>query len=255
MKNMEPYVTLYMDDSGQPDWSSPHGGSPDRHYTMGGIILTPKQDIEARDGILELLHTHIPSEARRIRPQREYELHMAHMLSRSGIYRKMGSDAINDLMAGIYRLFDKLRPTILATTIDKIKEREQWGEQSLMPKETMTRSVIHKFSMYLTYHGKTGSIIYDQDKPQSMLDMQDRFYEYRKTGVQIGSRMSPDRCENILNNVLSCSSHFSPGIQLADFVAHSAWKRYEKGIGEYYDKLDPYWERRDRRTFGDSLIP
>ena len=32
-----------------------------------------------------------------------------------------------------------------------------------------------------------------------------------------------DHCENILNSVLSYSSHFSPGIQLADLVPHSVF--------------------------------
>lgn len=67
--------------------------------------------------------------------------------------------------------------------------------------------------------------------------------------------MPVDYCTNILNNVVNCPSHFSPGIQLADFVAHSVWKKRERDISAYYDKLDPYWERNGSETYYDSIIP
>ena len=178
---MSNYVTLYMDDAGDPRWTPPNGRGCSTHHTIGGILLSPEQDIIVRERINVLLDTYIPFKSSNIVSKSEYEIHMSKMLSRVGIYRKINKSQINELIAEVYKLFDRIRPIILATTIDKVQERKQWENKSLDPKASVLRSVIHKFSMYLNRYNKIGNVIYDHDKPNLILKMQEDFYQYRKT--------------------------------------------------------------------------
>lgn len=242
---MDDCVTLYVDGSGHPDWRPPHGKGDSGWYTAGGIILTPRQDLAVREGIERVLNRYVPDEARRARPPGEYELHLAVMLSNSGLYRKISAGVVGEMISGVYRLLVRVNPTFLAASVNKTSPTAAQKESQLMPKELAERSLVHEFSAYLSQHDKIGHIIYDYDKPKPMDRMQEFFWRYRKEGSGAYRLGDVGRFENILNNIIGCRSHYSPGLQLADFVAHSVWKRREKDVDQYYSRLSPYWWKGD----------
>ena len=60
---MSDYVTLYMDDAGDSQWTHPRGNSTVKNHTIGGIILSPEQDMTVRAEINALLRKHISHDA------------------------------------------------------------------------------------------------------------------------------------------------------------------------------------------------
>ena len=198
-----------------------------------------------REGIERTLNRHVPGEARRARSPGEYELHLAVMLSRSGLYRKISAGVVGEIISDVHHLLVRVEPTFLAASVNKTAPTAAQMESRLLPKELVERSLVHEFSAYLSEHGKIGHIIYDYDKPKPMDRMQEFFWQYRKEGSGAYRMGGAGRFENILNNIIGCRSHYSPGLQLADFVAHSVWRKREKDVDQYYGRLSPYWWKRD----------
>ncbi|MDE0526596.1 MAG: DUF3800 domain-containing protein [Thaumarchaeota archaeon] len=144
----------------------------------------------------------------------------------------------------------ELKPIAIASTVDKVAEWQNWGEKAIHPQSYAMRSVVHKFSMHLNRRNKIGRVIYDEDKIQFNLLLQEEIINFRKNGIGIGFQSRPDKLEKILNNINFCPSHLSPGLQLADFVASAIWQKYEHGNDKFYELIEPLWEH----TYRDSLI-
>jgi len=253
------YCTLYVDGSGNHDWYRPHGNSPHKFHTLAGMILDPESDLKGRRKVCEMMKECIPEETRKVRPPNEYELHFGAITAGRGIYRKLSKEARSEIIGKTFELILELRPILIASTVDKIRERRKYGEGSILPQLYAMRSVINKFSMHLNRLGKVGSVVYDEDKIQFNRVLQEEITRYRRDGIAIHGwmyRPKPDRLQNILNNVNFCPSHMSSGLQLADFVAGAIWRKYETEDERHYKLLDSLWERDENshRTYRDSII-
>lgn len=250
------YCTLYTDGSGGSDWFRPVGKSPHRFHTLAGLIIDPESDLLAKDRVDKILDSYIPEETRGIRPDNEYELHFNAIKSARGIYRKIDKKERDEM---IYRTFEtivELKPIAIASTVDKVAERQKWGERAFHPQSYAMRSVVHKFSMHLNRLDKIGSVVYDEDKIQFNLLLQKAITNFRKNGIVIGPQATLDKLKNILNNINFCPSHLSPGLQLADFAASAIWHKYERDNDEFYKLIEPLWEddQTSQATHRDSLI-
>ena len=250
------YCTLYTDGSGGSDWFKPDGKSPHRFHTLAGLIIDPESDLLAKDQVDKILNFYIPEETRSIRPDSEYELHFNAIKSARGIYRKIDKKERDEIIYRTFEVIVKLKPIAIASTVDKVAERQKWGERAFHPQSYAMSSVVHKFSMHLNRLDKIGSVIYDEDKIQFNLLLQKAIISFRKNGIEIGPQPSSDKLRNILNNVNFCPSHLSPGLQLADFAASAIWQKYERGNDEFYKLIEPLWEndQTSQVTYRDSLI-
>lgn len=250
------YCTLYTDGSGGHGWVKPVGKDPNRFHTLAGLIIDPESDLLARDRVNKILNSYIPEEAKNIRPNKEYELHFDAIKSARGIYRKIDKKERDEIIYKTFETIVVLKPIAIASTVDKVAEWQKWGERALNPQPYAMRSVIHKFSMHLNRRSKIGSVIYDEDKIQFNLLLQEEVINFRKNGIGIDFQSRPDRLEKILNNINFCPSHLSPGLQLADFAASAVWQKYEHSNDEFYGLIEPLWEHdlASQKTHRDSLI-
>lgn len=253
------YCTLYIDGSGDYEWCRPDGNSNHKFHTLGGLILDPKSDLNAKNKVTELLKNYIPESTRNIRPDGEYELHHVAIIGGSGIYRKIKKDVRQELITKIFELIKELNPILIASTVEKIKEKTKWGADAFNPQVFAMRSVVNKFSMHLNRLNKIGTVVYDADKFNFDLLLREEILRFRRYGINLrGPTYQPqtDYLPNILNNVNFCPSHLSTGLQLADFVASAVWRNYERNDNVWYKFIDPLWEYDPKamRYYKDSVI-
>ena len=154
------YCTLYTDGSGGSDWFAPDGKSPHRFHTLAGLIIDPESDLLAKDRVDKILDSYIPEETRRIRPDNEYELHFNAIKSARGIYRKIDKKERDEIICKTFETIVELRPIAIASTVDKVAERQKRGEGAFHPQSYAMSSVVHKFSMHLNRLNRIGSVIY-----------------------------------------------------------------------------------------------
>ena len=219
--------------------------------------MIPESDLLAKDRIDKILDSYSPEETRRIRPDNEYELHFNAIKSARGIYRKIDKKERDEIIYKTFETIVELGPIAIASTVDKVAERQKRGEGAFHPQSYAMSYVVHKFSMHLNRLNRIGSVIYDEDKIQFDLLLQKAIINFRKNGIEIGPQPSSDKLENILNNINFCPSHLSPGLQLADFAAGAVWQRYERGNDEFYKIIESLWEdeQASQAIYRDSLIP
>jgi len=88
-------------------------------------------------------------------------------------------------------------------------------------------------------------------------EMQQMVHESRKAGIKIGGMqpiMTDSHLDNVLNSVVCCPSHMSPGVQIADFVAYAVFSHFERGKSRRYEQVAPLWRRAGRFT-EPSVVP
>lgn len=253
------YCTFYIDGSGDEKWPPPIGKSNHNFHTLAGLILDPEKDLKAKQKVCGLLREFIPESTRNIRPPSEYELHYVAIDSGKGIYRKIKQESRQELIAKTFDLILELKPILIASTVDKAKEYQIWGQKSFLPEIHAMRSVVHKFSMHLNRRNKIGTVVYDADKFNFDLFLREAVQNFRRFGINIPSASfmaQTDYLPNILNNINFCPSDMSTGLQLADFVASAVWRKYERSDSRWYDKLDSLWEYDEvsKRTYKDHII-
>jgi hypothetical protein len=88
--------------------------------------------------------------------------------------------------------------------------------------------------------------------------IQAMIHEAKTIGIKIGGPNLPSdkdsRLKNVLNTVVCCPSHMSPGIQLADYVAYATFSHHERAQSRRYNQVRDLW-----RTVGyftePSVVP
>ncbi len=252
------YCTPYVDGSGSYGWCRLHGKSQYKFHTLAGIMSNPESDLKSMRKVCEIMREYITDEVRNIRPATEYELRFGVITSGRGIYRKLSQDVREEIIGKTFELILELRPILIASTVDKINEMKKRREKAILPQLYAMRSVISKFSMHLNRFEKIGTVVYDEDKIQFSCTLQEEMQRYRREGIAITGQSyqpQPDNLPNILNNVNFCP-YMSSGLQLADFVAGTVWRKYEENDVRYYKLLDPLWEydQGADKAYRDSIL-
>ena len=88
-------------------------------------------------------------------------------------------------------------------------------------------------------------------------EMQQMVHESRKVGIKIGGTrpiLTDSNLENVLNSVVCCPSHMSPGVQIADFVAYATFSHFERNKSRRYDQARSLW-RKAGRFSEPSVVP
>lgn len=255
------YCTLYMDASGDYGWPDPFGKSQTTWYTVGGIVLTPEQDLEIKKQTSDILEKYITDDVRSSFPSKYYELHYLDLMCGKNIYHKLERIDRKKMADEVFELIKEIKPMIIATSINKLQMKKVYGDDAEPPKLLAVRSVISKFSMHLTRNGKIGTIVYDEEEYHNDVLMRTMVSGFRRFGTEIkGWKYRPtktDKLTNVLNTINLCPSELSSGIQLADFIARSVWQHYEGQKSRRYQEIDLFWDfdKENNITYRDSVVP
>ncbi|MCH7647327.1 MAG: DUF3800 domain-containing protein [Thaumarchaeota archaeon] len=255
------YCTLYMDSSGDQGWPNPFGRSETIWYTVGGIVLTPEQDLAIKTETTEILKKFIEDDMRSNFPSSYYELHYLDLMCGNNIYNKLEKIDRRKMADEVFALIKEIKPIVIATSINKLQMRKVYEDNAKHPKTLAVGSVISKFSMHLTRNNKIGTVVYDEEEYRNDVLMRRMVSSFRRVGTEIkGWNYLPrktDKLTNVLNTINLCPSELSPGIQLADFIARSVWQHYEKQKNRRYEELNSLWDFDEKKQiyYRDSVVP
>jgi hypothetical protein len=247
--------TLYLDASGDPGWPLPWGKSSNKLYVLGGVILTPQQESIARTNMKSLIDKHFPSASKP--PELKYtwiaEGRPRPFDTLAPLQRKKLADDVFDLL-----LF--LKPTLMCTVVDKEKMKQRYGGNAYYPKNYAFISTISRFSMTLKRGDNIGEVIMDDEQAYRDTQLKEKIAEKRRDGAIIrGHQYDPrysEHFEPIINSLLFSKSEESPGIQLADFVAKTAWYHFAYNKSDRFTQIKHLFDRSAQgRVFEPCVIP
>jgi len=138
-----------------------------------------------------------------------------------------------------------LRPSLMGTVVDKTIMRTRYQ----IPHETSQyamRATIERFDKHLKSIGKYGMTIVDTQSFER--EMQQMVHESRRSGIKIAGRLpivTDSNLENVLNSVVCCPSHMSPGVQLADFVAYATFSHFERDKSRRCNQVSSLWRKAE----------
>jgi len=255
------YCTLYVDSSGDQGWPRPFGKSNVTWYTVGGVILTPEQDLMIRDMSADILSEFISDGARTSFPPSRYELHYLDLMCGNNIYRELQREDRRRMADRVFSMIREVRPALIATSVNKLQLKKAYEHQAANPKILAAGSVIGRFSAYLARNDRIGMVVYDEEEYRSDARMRDMISDLRRPGTGAAkAQRSPqqaNRLTNFLNTINLCPSELSPGIQVADFVARSVWQHREKGKSVRYGEIESLWDAGEAGDgqCRDSVMP
>ncbi len=232
---------LYMDESGDAGLPKKHS-SHTRHMVYAGVILAPEQCYSVQEGIQQILDQHFSKKG--IQPPEE--LHYNDVVRERGVYGELTGIQRKDLCDDVFKLIERVEPTLIATVIGKKKHEEKYVNP-VSPKSYSFRSNVERFHFFLDSQDEYGSVIIDES--ESFVDNRLRRLVYKATDEGIKLAGTGTKILRIMDSAMTTPSEMSPGVQLADFVAYVTWCHYERNQSNRYNQIDHLW----RDPPGDSF--
>lgn len=241
-------ASLYLDESGGRGWPSPWGRNRYRYYVLAGCILTPDQDKRAHEVLPEILEEFFPA------GNGPLELHYGDLINSRNGYELLIPDDRLKLADRMWNFILELKPLLMGTVVDKTTMRTRY-QNPHEPSQYAMRATIERFDKHLKKVGRYGMTIVDTQSFEK--EMQQMVHESRKVGIKIGGTrpiLTDSNLENVLNSVVCCPSHMSPGVQIADFVAYATFSHFERNKSRRYDHASSLW-RKAGRFSEPSVVP
>ena len=223
-RNMQ-FYTLYLDGSGDPGWVHPQGKSRAPNYILAGLAVRPEADLLVQDevrGITAFLD-------KKYRERKISEMHFANLVGRYGEWRSVTKEDADQVEEKLLSLIDKIEPVVFATVVQKKKLMQRY-ETPIHPRMLSVQATLHRFNMWLNQNNACGIAIMDTEIYRQDKSLQDFVYNLKEKGTIIRGRdydpRHEDKLERIINTLLFCQSHMSPGIQVADMIAYIVNRHY-----------------------------
>ncbi|MDZ7701795.1 MAG: DUF3800 domain-containing protein [Halobacteriales archaeon] len=241
---------LYLDESGDDGEPPPHGNSPTQHIVYAGIIVTPGQNLELKEGAEYLLSRHFDSKGY----ERPEELHYGDIINDRGNYKQLDGIEKKELSDDVFDLINQVEPVLMGTVMDKKNQLEKYDNPS-HPKAYAFRWTVERFHYYLEEDSTAGMVIADAEEGKIDLILKNLLYEAKYDGISI-IKDKGSRIPRIMDSVALTPSEMSPGVQIADFVAYATLSKFERDKGNRFDEIGELWRDPDDSDFREpSLIP
>ncbi|MCL2643435.1 MAG: hypothetical protein FWD52_08020 [Candidatus Bathyarchaeota archaeon] len=156
------FYTLYLDSSGDSGWCAPYGKSPVRYYVNAGLALTDEAKLMAEKEVKDILEKYVDVSVVKYVYKIEIVYHdIIHGYNAFSVLKH--EDRLN-LSNEPFCLFEKLKPVMFATVVDKFRLKERYGNVAYNPKELAVRATIGRFSKFLENQNCTGTVIMDREE-------------------------------------------------------------------------------------------
>jgi|SRR5579859_1042400 len=212
---------LYLDESGNPD------GSEDRYFVLGGLAI-----FERKPYFLNELVNKVEAD---FFPGASVEFHaQAIMAHAEEPWKSLPSVKRMQIMDRLCQILSDQDITLFAVAIERSTTNE--------PVARAFEEVCSRFDIFLRRkhaQGETqrGLIIFDKSRYESRL--QTLLTEYRSSGTQYG------RVKNFADVPFFADSKSTRLLQLADLVAYSVFRRYERSDTRWLDKIIARFDSQD----------
>lgn len=241
---------LYLDESGDAGAPPPFGSSPTRHLVYAGMIVTPSQNLEMKEGVDYILAKHFDTQGY----ERPAELHYGALINDRGEYIQLEDIEKKELANDVFELIKQIEPVLMGTVMDKKAQLEQYDEPS-HPKAYSFRWTVERFHYYLEEEVAAGMVIADAEEGKIDQQIRELLHEAKYEGISIiedkGSRVP-----RIMDSVALTASEMSPGVQLADFIAYVTHSKFEREQDRRFQEISHLWRDPSDTDFTEpSLIP
>lgn len=241
---------LYLDESGDDGAPPPHGESPTQHLVYAGIIVSPGQNLELKEGVDYLIAQHFDAKGY----DRPEELHYGDLINERGNYSQLEEIEKKELADGVFELINQVEPVLMGTVMDKKKQLDEYEDPS-HPKAYSFRWTVERFHYYLEEKKLAGMVIADAEEGKIDEQIQNLLYEAKYDGISIIKNRG-SRVPRIMDSVALTPSEMSPGVQIADFVAYATLSKYERDKERRFRELAHLWRDPSGTEFTEpSLIP
>lgn len=237
---------LYIDEGGDD------GEKGSRFYVLGGLVVDVKALPQLQSDVRQLVaktfrhwkRVHAPQmymkqEFERDRPMpKEFEkfgvakpeLHYSPLISKKPPFDKLSDEQRKELADAVIGLVLKHGERLLGVAIDKVKHSEKY----LIPKPVdlfTIEMMAERFEAYLKTVDDVGMFVYDyKDKHNNLIFR--NFVDFIRTDGTAHMKLP-----HIVENLMFLPSELCEGLQLADFVAHSLFMKFERARDQRYLEL------------------
>lgn len=240
---------LYLDESGDD------GEKGSKFYVLGGLIVDcnnlPALQKEVRDLVkstfkhwkrIRSSNMYFKSEFEKERKlPKEFEnlgldkpeLHYTALIAEDPPYDRLDGLGRKQLADSVIMLAKKFGEKIVGVALDKKRHSEKY----VVPKPVdlfAIEMMAERFQAYLKIVNDVGIFVYDQKDKHNNIVFRN-FVDFIRTDGTAHSKLG-----RIIENLMFQPSELSEGLQLADFVAHSIFMKYEQGRTQRYDELDSH---------------
>jgi len=241
---------LYLDESGDDGPPPPHGESKTDHMVYAGIVATPSQNLELKEGVDYILTRHFDSQGY----DRPEELHYGALINDRGRYSQLKGIEKKNLADDVFRLINQVEPTLMGTVMDKRAQIEKYDDPA-HPKAYSFRWTVERFHYYLEEKKSAGMVIADAEEGKIDKKIRELLYEAKYEGISI-TKDKGSRVPRIMDSVALTPSEMSPGVQIADFVAYAVLSKYDRDKGDRFQEISHLWRSPPETEFQEpSLIP
>lgn len=246
---MIPNFTMYIDASGDPGWPPPYGKSQNNYYVLVGIAMPPEADHKAHVKVQEISEIFFG---------KWEELKYTNLIFGKGPYKHLSDEQRKKLADSVFDLILELRPTLFATIVDKTKMKCRYGSAAINPMMYALRALVGRFSKFLQRKKALGTLVMDSEEHRKNKQLRSMIYSARRYGIGIsGLFYQPplDKLERLLNTISFTPSEMCPGIQLADFCAHSIFLCFERNKCRRFKQIEPLFDRSNNTIWEPSIVP
>jgi hypothetical protein len=209
---------LYVDESGNPD------GKEDKYFVLGGIALYERRPYFLNDEVNKLEAEFFPD-----LPPGSIEFHAQAIMSHSEEpWKSLPSTKRWAILERLCQIITNNEVTLFGVAI----EREIVDDPVTLAFEEISNRFDRFLTRKETVEGKMnrGLAIFDKSRYESRL--QTLLTEYRSTGTRFGGKL-----RNFADVPLFADSKSTRLLQLADLVAYSVYRRYERADTKLLDKI------------------
>ena len=205
---------LYLDESGNPD------GDQDKYFVLAGLAVFERQAYWINEAVDKLAVNHFGSA--------EVEFHAQPIAAhREEPWRSLPTEQRNQIIDELAHIISESKAVLFAVALERAITSE--------PVSRAFEEICRRFDLYLKrlhFQNDTQRGLMVLDKTRYEARLQTLLSQYRSgDGTRFG------RVQNFADVPLFADSRATRLLQLADLVAYSVFRRYERGDTRLIDKI------------------
>lgn len=187
--------TMYLDAAGDPGWPPPFGRSRVEWCVLAGFVLAPTMIAGQSKNLKNYCRSMFPIERSKW-PDRNYEIHYHDIIYGKNIFSHLQDSARKEISDKIFKIIEKSRPVLFATTINKIRLKRVCGSNARDPRTLAMQSTIHRFAMHLETKQHLGAVIVDEEEYKKDKEIRKLIHQLRRHGASIRGKNYQPQNEN-----------------------------------------------------------
>lgn len=235
-------LNLFIDASGHKNYRPPVGDGDTDYYVLGAALVTNTQRHAIEQGLDDIVGDLFPD-----REPRSVELHTSPMMAAQGPWGEITGPARGQFVSDVRDLLLSVKPILFGQVVHK---QNYWDHFTYIvpehPSENALRFLLGRVDKRVREAGDKCRLTLDEDSKEMKSTYAALIANIREFGDKISGLTYAPTAVTRLNDFYDpyyVDSHASRWLQVADFVAHLAWRAAERKQANRLRELDPLWNR------------